>query len=241
MLDLNQEIKGVDANAWQEGDDEIGPGKVVLVGVEKGGVGKTTLAVSLAALFANQGKEVVLVDCDPQRDASSWVALRDKFRKDRPVISTQQLKGDVELHLRRLRKKYDVIIVDVQGADCDELRTALFEADAVLAPIEPGAFDVARAKNLDDVVGRIRRGVNPKLKSYLVLNKTPREPNSVVMKKTIAAVEKFAHLKLVSTFTSLNDIRASGGQGLGVTEYAPESRAAQLMTELFQKISEGVA
>ncbi len=52
---------------------------IVLVGGEKGGTGKTTLAINLAALRAIRGRDVLLVDTDPQGSASGWVLTRDEM------------------------------------------------------------------------------------------------------------------------------------------------------------------
>ena len=51
---------------------------IILIGGEKGGTGKTTLAVNLAALRASQGRDVLLIDTDIQASASYWAQSRDE-------------------------------------------------------------------------------------------------------------------------------------------------------------------
>ena len=62
---------------------------IVLVGGEKGGVGKTTLAVNLAAMRARAGHDVLLVDADKQASANLWASIRDQEKVDsaRPLCA----------------------------------------------------------------------------------------------------------------------------------------------------------
>ena len=72
-------------------------GRVIAVTNQKGGVGKTTTAINLAASFASHGAKTLLVDCDPQSNASSGVG----FRRDPNRLSTYQLiMGEVTANRR---------------------------------------------------------------------------------------------------------------------------------------------
>ena len=58
---------------------------IVLIGGEKGGTGKSTLATNLAVCLAHRGRDVLLLDCDPQRSSASWVGVRSANAPDAPA------------------------------------------------------------------------------------------------------------------------------------------------------------
>ena len=63
---------------------------IILIGGEKGGTGKTTLATSLAAVRAKEGNDVLLLDTDLQGSASKWIKIRDHFKVEPGIASVQK-------------------------------------------------------------------------------------------------------------------------------------------------------
>lgn len=106
----------------------------------KGGVGKTTIAVHLAAWLHEDGNPTVLVDCDPQRSSSHWL------REAHPDIETFQFSDADEVlsELPRLRKSGSFVVLD-GPAGLDEIsRAILVHADKVIVPSKAGTLE-ARA------------------------------------------------------------------------------------------------
>ena len=135
---------------------------ILLVGGEKGGTGKTTIAVNLAAMRAHKGRDVLLVDTDPQGSASYWTQVRDEGSVTPRVASIQKFGKGVQQELQDLSKRYQDIIIDAGGRDSVELRAALVVANLALVPIQASQFDLWTLDRMDSLVAQAR-GFNEKL------------------------------------------------------------------------------
>lgn len=155
--------------------------KVWLVACSKGGVGKTTLAVNLAAAQAraHAHQRVTLVDADPQGSASRWSARRMALGE-----TIETLDGRDRTAVRRLPAGEGVAVVDTPaGAELRLLEPFLDVANAVLVPLQPSAFDLeASAQFLETLAGhpRVRRGSLP---VGLVLNRV--KPHTQAAQQTL--------------------------------------------------------
>ena len=76
---------------------------------QKGGVGKTTLSISLAAALAGRKMRVLLVDADPQGSALDWVAVRGE---DVPFAAVGMPKAILHLELPKMAKDFDAVLID---------------------------------------------------------------------------------------------------------------------------------
>jgi chromosome partitioning protein len=92
---------------------------IILIGGEKGGTGKTTLAVNMAAARAKAGHDVLVVDTDPQGSASYWTAAREEKKIEPRIPSVQKFGKTLASELRDLGKRYEEIIVDAGGRGLD--------------------------------------------------------------------------------------------------------------------------
>ncbi len=117
---------------------------------QKGGVGKSTTAVHLAAAAHLAGFRTLLIDCDRQGSVSWWNTRRaDDSRLSGLVVSKLDEAVGVARY-RELGAPYDVVILDGPPALGDISRSAAKYANTVVMPVQPGAFDlVATRKTLD--------------------------------------------------------------------------------------------
>jgi chromosome partitioning protein len=145
---------------------------ILVVGGIKGGVGKSTLAANVAVLAARAGRDVLLVDGDSQETTMTWAAARG----EQPAASTDRVttvalvgKG-VRDELRRLRPKYDAIVIDAGARDTTTQRSALTIADAVLLPFAPRGPDLWTIEAAVEMVNEIRT-VNEDLRALALVNR----------------------------------------------------------------------
>lgn len=148
---------------------------IVLLGGEKGGTGKSTLATNLAALLAQQGRDVLLVDTDRQRTAANWVDRRNLL-KEVPTVHCTERRGNVFHALRDLAKRYDEIIVDAGGRDSEELRTAMVAAQKVYVPLKASQPDLETSLHMNELIS-LARGMNANLEARVLICMAPTNPS----------------------------------------------------------------
>ncbi|MFA5939154.1 MAG: ParA family protein [Sinimarinibacterium sp.] len=146
---------------------------IVLIGGEKGGSGKTTIAVNLAVALAVLGRDVVLIDADPQRSSSQWVSRRDAS-KTVPRVHCVERTGDVYATIVDLASRYAEVIVDAGGRDSEELRSAMLACHTILLPVRPSQLDVETVAHVDALLRRAQ-AFRPasKAKAFAVLSQCP--------------------------------------------------------------------
>ncbi|NOT14565.1 MAG: ParA family protein [Methylotenera sp.] len=112
--------------------------KNILIANPKGGSGKTTLATNLASYFAGQGYSVILSDLDRQQSSAQWLRRRP------------EVLPDIHLHSHKGKSAHLVkewLIVDSPaGLREDKLSAAVKEADCVIVPVQPSAFDIGATR-----------------------------------------------------------------------------------------------
>lgn len=84
---------------------------------EKGGSGKTTIAVNLANYFASKGDNVLLVDADPQGSVRAFIESRMQENIELNFTSVSLLGNSVASQVNKLKDNYDLIIIDTGGRD----------------------------------------------------------------------------------------------------------------------------
>lgn len=146
---------------------------IVLIGSQKGGCGKSTIAINMATYFAKKNEDVVLVDADPQQSSANWV--NDREQTSLPKVHCIQRYGDIKSTLTDLNARYDYVIVDVAGHDSKELRTAMLVAHFLVVPFRPSQFDLDTLPHLCEVIDQAQ-SFNENLKPFGLLTLAPTNP-----------------------------------------------------------------
>ena len=182
---------------------------------QKGGTGKSTIATNLAACFARDGAEVLLVDADPQRSALDW-------RADRPdTVPLVQVIGLPVENLHReippFTRKYECIIIDGGGRITATARAAVSIADFVLVPTLPSKPDILSTQDF-----------------FLNMLLT----STLMRRKTEEYVRTLPYPTFATTLHQYTAYREAFAVGLSTVEYDTTSKAAKEVLALYAELKE---
>lgn len=151
---------------------------VVVFGAEKGGVGKTSLALNFSILAADAGADVVLLDTDRQKTASGWLELREQYATAVQVAVRSESEAPVAA-IANLSRRHDLVVVDIGAQNYRALVECAMLADAYVVPTSTSALDLDTTEELVMMLStlepRTRRKV---LRPVVVLSKVPPHPQS---------------------------------------------------------------
>lgn len=200
---------------------------IILIGGEKGGTGKTTLATNITALRAKNRKDVLLIDTDKQGSSSEWVAIRDEEKHEPRIQSIQKFGRSLSKDIQDLAPRYDDLIIDAGGRDNTELRASLIVADLLYIPIQPSQYDILTLERMDNLVYEAQT-LNPKLKAFVVLNRASTNPSVKEAKEAESLLSEFENL-VFSKITIQDRIvyRKTASEGLSTHEIKPVDKKAK--------------
>jgi len=211
--------------------------RIVLVGGEKGGTGKTTLATNLAAMRAAATGDLLLIDTDTQGSADGWCTTRTDSGVVPQVFCVQKFGKGLANELDGLAKRYRDIIVDAGGRDSIELRAALTRADVLLSPIQASQFDLWTLQALDNLIQQAS-GFNPRLRSLLVISRAPTNPSQADAQHAAELVADYRTFDLTKAIVKDRKVyRSAAAAGQGVVEFAgAHDRATDEMLALYEEV-----
>lgn len=193
---------------------------------QKGGVGKTTLSLNIAAHHAMQGRRVLVVDADPQGSALTWSTMRERPPLF-PVVG--MAKPSLHRDLPAIAADYDLTVIDGAPRVNDLGRAAILASDLVLIPVQPSPFDVWAADNTVQLV-REAQQFKEELGAAFAINR--RIVNTAIGRDVAAAFADAPFPVLPATVSQRVVFAESAGQGLAVCKVAPTGDAAREIADL---------
>lgn len=188
----------------------------VLIASCKGGCGKTTLATYLAAHYAVDGKNTVLVDCDRLASARHWCERRAGL-----ASAVLPIDGTRRNWRERIPDGADRVVIDTPaGVSAEDIDELLDYTDAVLVPVLPSPFDLEACRPFVDAVAglpRIRRG---KVPAGIVANRL--RPWTHASQLALEQMQQFA-LPVIAQLRDTQGYVVATGLGKSLFDYHAES------------------
>jgi len=207
-------------------------GTVITIAQQKGGAGKTTLAIHLALAWAAAGRRVAAIDIDPQASLATWFRLRRERMGSTDAgievaaVTGWRVTGEVE----RQARSHDIVLIDSPPHAETEARIAIRAAQLVLVPVQPSPMDLWATKPTLDIARA------EQVPALLVLNRVLARANL-----TAAMLDALKALEVPLAETQIGNrvaFAAALAEGQGILEYDRTSVAAEEIVALAAAILE---
>ena len=176
---------------------------IIVIGSIKGGVGKSTIATNLAVALSSQDHRVILVDADKQNTCSNW--SKDRISAGLPEVYCVSEEGHIKNTLLDLATTYEFVVVDCQGRDSVEFRSALLAADFLVTPFKPSQPDVDTLFDLSSLIEEAQ-WINPKLQAFSLLSIAPTHQSTNLIKQLVSLLVPSANSEVNSALEAVKDI-----------------------------------
>ena len=210
---------------------------IVLFSHQKGGVGKSTIAINFAYQIQKRYKDIVILDLDSQHSAILFNQLRasENLPTIRCVTQNDINLGEF-LNSYKANKK-NLLIIDSGGYDSDINRTALIKADIIITPVGISQIEIFGLQKFRKILKNASEALDKKIKTYVLLNNVDSRSKSKLKDLKEYIKEKNTYFNLLNPILySRADYKNSYGEGLTVKEYNKKGQAQEEIKEFTKDI-----
>ncbi|MEE3624110.1 ParA family partition ATPase [Nitrospirillum sp. BR 11752] len=209
---------------------------IVAVLTQKGGAGKTTLALHLAGEWARSGASVLLVDADPQASAQDWAEQRARAGRRRLFGMVGLARETLHREVPDLARGVTHVVIDGPPRTTALVRSALLAAERVLVPVQPSGFDVWASQAMLDLVAEARV-YRPELKAHFVVNR--RVVRTRIAREVQRAIASLGVPALEASLAQRVIYAEAAGSGLLAREIDRASPAVREVAALAAEVLRG--
>ncbi len=210
---------------------------IVLFSHQKGGVGKSTVAINFAYQIQKKYKDIAILDLDSQHSAMLFNKLRASMK-----LSTIQCVTQDDINIGKFLSHYksnknNLLIIDSGGYDSDINRTVLIKADIVITPVGISQIEIFGLQKFRKILKDASEALNTKIKTNVLINNVDSRSKSKLkdLKEYIEDKPQYFNL-LNTTLHSRADYKNSYGEGLTVKEYNKKGKAQEEIQEFAKEI-----
>ena len=204
--------------------------KVITIAQQKGGTGKTTLAVNLTLAFIKyHNLKVAIIDTDPQGSLGKWFMIRseNKISNQNLTFKTASLWG-AQYESKILKQDHDIVIIDTPPKIESDARPAIEAANLVLIPVAPSHVDFWATESIIEIAKKAKR------KILIQINRANHR--SKLISKTYEYI-KSINVSATKTLIGHRQIFiASMGEGKTVVEKQRKSKAVEEIRNISEQI-----
>lgn len=194
---------------------------------QKGGNGKTTMALGLAVAAVLEGKLIAVIDLDPQTTSTNW---SDRREVEHPAVVSCQVSRLRTVLEGAKEQGVELVVIDTAGKSTEAAIEAAKVADMVILPIRPQLFDIETLLNVKDIMTLAGNPI-----TMVVINAAPVQGRRHL--DTIEAIERMGFQ--VCPVVIFQRAAYGDATNLGQTamEFSPTSKAALELNELYKYIN----
>jgi len=210
---------------------------IVLFGHQKGGVGKSTIAINFAYQIQKKYKDLSLLDLDSQNSA----LLFNQLREQENLHCIKCIK-DEDIDFKKListysKNKNNLLVIDSGGYDSDINRAALIKADLIITPVGISQIEIFGLQKFRKILKEASQALGKTIKTNVLLNNVDSRSKNKLKDLREYIKDKSNYFNLLdTTLHTRADYKNSYGEGLTVKEYNKKGAAQEEIKQLVKEI-----
>lgn len=210
---------------------------VVLFGHQKGGVGKSTIAINFAYQMQKKYKDLALLDLDSQNSVILFNQLREEEKLPTIKCVTEDVIDFDEFIGRYYKNKNNLLVIDSGGYDSNINRAALIKADLIITPVGISQIEIFGLQKFRKILKEASEVLDTKIKTNVLLNNVDSRSKNKLSDLREYIKDKNDYFNLLETTVHTRaDYKNSYGDGLTVKEYNKKGIAQNEIKQLAKEI-----